>query len=224
MLIEINLLPGAKKKRAAAPGITLPDLGALVARVKDPLLIGAVASWVVAPAAIGYLFVTESGRRSALEDEFAALETEARRFQTLLNEKRRAERLRDSLATELQVIREIDGDRYVWPHILDEVARALPDYTWLDSLAVAPAPFGGAADTLPPPVRFRLDGRTSEIAAYTGFVRRLANSPWIGELEPGATRLVMEEGKALTAFSITGVFRQADSAYIQTVPLQESVR
>ena len=31
----------------------------------------------------------------------------------------------------MAIIQEIDAGRYVWPHILDEIARALPDYTWL---------------------------------------------------------------------------------------------
>ena len=29
---------------------------------------------------------------------------------------------------------QIDSDRYVWPHLLDEVSRNLPSYTWLTSL------------------------------------------------------------------------------------------
>src|SRR5206468_11756127 len=30
-----------------------------------------------------------------------------------------------------RVIRTIDGDRYVWPHLLDQVTKALPPYTWI---------------------------------------------------------------------------------------------
>ena len=51
----------------------------------------------------------------------------------------------------------MDGDRYVWPHLLDEVTRALPAYTWLVDLgpaiaapvAAAPAKHGAGhpADT-----------------------------------------------------------------------------
>ena len=31
----------------------------------------------------------------------------------------------------------IDEDRYIWPHILDEVSRALPPYTWITVLNLA---------------------------------------------------------------------------------------
>ena len=41
---------------------------------------------------------------------------------------------RDSIAQRVAIIQEIDQDRYSWPHLLDEVARALPDYTWLTEL------------------------------------------------------------------------------------------
>ena len=47
-MIEINLLPGPKKKKSAGPGfgVSLDDLKAMLATVKDPLLIGAVTAWV----------------------------------------------------------------------------------------------------------------------------------------------------------------------------------
>ncbi len=48
MKIEINLLPGARKKARGA-GLSLPDFSEIVARVKDPLLVGALAAWVAGP-------------------------------------------------------------------------------------------------------------------------------------------------------------------------------
>jgi Tfp pilus assembly protein PilN len=74
------------------------------------------------------------------------------------------------------------------------------------------------------PVRFTIDGRTSDIGAYTRFLRNLAASPWVGAVVPGANRTVVEDDKALTAFSITATFVQADSAFIRTVSVAESVR
>ena len=48
-MIEINLLPGAKRKRGGRGlKLGLPDLKALAATVKDPWLIACVAAWVVA--------------------------------------------------------------------------------------------------------------------------------------------------------------------------------
>ena len=33
------------------------------------------------------------------------------------------------------IIKQIDNDRFVWPHIMDEISRSMPPYTWLTSLA-----------------------------------------------------------------------------------------
>lgn len=227
MIIEVNLLGGTRKRKAGV-GISLPNIGELIKGVKDPMLLGAVAAWIVVGAAGGFFFVTMQARLSTLQEEQRVRAGEARRFSNLIIQKRRAEGLRDSLLLELQDIRRIDSDRYIWPHILEEVTKSLPDYTWLVSMnVVQTAPIPGAetaATQQPPAVRFMVDGRTSEIAAYTRFLRNLANSPWVTSVVPGANRTVVEDDKALTAFSITATFRQADSSFMRTVPVAESVR
>ena len=142
----------------------------------------------------------------------------------------------------------MDGDRYVWPHLLDEVTRALPAYTWLVDIgpagavahpgapaAAAPAPAGQPATAhadsgkagAPPPVpavQFEVNGRTVDIQAYTRFLRQLEASPWIVDVLPVSAQTIVEKERPVTAFTIRGTFRQADSAYIRTVPLSQSVR
>lgn len=227
MLIEINLLPGPKKKRGVAKGISLPQFGELVKKIKDPLLLGAVGAVVISFSLTGFLYTSQLRRLSKLEDQVQGVRSEATRFANMRAQKRKEERLRDSLVNELQTIRRIDGDRYIWPHILEEVTKALPDYTWIVGLnVVASAPAVGAGvDTLTEPsVQFAIDGRTSDISAYTRFLRQLSRSAWIERVRDGPTSTVFEDEKALTAFSINVTFKQADSAFIRTVPLQESVR
>ena len=227
MIIEGNLIGGPKTRKAGG-GISLPNFGALIKGVKDPLLLGAVGAWIVVGAAGGLFFVTMQARLSTLQEEERRVGAEARRFSNMIAQKRRAQGLRDSLLIELQSIRRIDSDRYVWPHVLEEVTKSLPDYTWLVSMnVVQTAPIVGTeTDTIQPPaaVQFMIDGRTPEISAYTRFLRNLANSPWVTNVVPGATRTVVEDDKALTAFSITATFRQADSSFMRTVPVAESVR
>ncbi len=227
MIIEVNLLGGPKKRKGGG-GISLPNIGELIKGVKDPLLLGAVGAWIVVGAAGGFLFVTMQAQLSTLQSEAQVIRAEARRFSNMIAQKRRAEGLRDSLMLELQDIRRIDSDRYIWPHVLEEVTKSLPDYTWLVSMnVVQTAPIPGAetdASQQQAAVRFMVDGRTSDISAYTRFLRNLANSPWVTNVVPGANRTVVEDDKALTAFSITATFRQADSSFMRTVPVVESVR
>ncbi|HWP37467.1 MAG TPA: hypothetical protein VNL18_07945, partial [Gemmatimonadales bacterium] len=68
-MIEINLLPGPKKKKAAGAGFQMPDFSALVAKVKDPLLLAAVGGWIVAAVVIGLIFTMESRKLAGLEEE-----------------------------------------------------------------------------------------------------------------------------------------------------------
>ena len=78
--------------------------------------------------------------------------------------------------------------------------------------------------TAVPAVNFQVEGRTSEIASYTTFLRRLAASPWLTNVVEGPATTVVEDEKAIRAFSVTATFRSADSAFIRTIPVTESVR
>lgn len=227
-MIHINLLPGPRKKRSI--GFTMPKFGDFTASVKDPMLLAAGAAIVLSGAFIGGLWLQEKTRLDNLRPAAQDLRVEERNYRTLINEKRRMEMLRDSLITQLESIRNIDQDRYVWPHILDEVARAMPDFTWLvnlDFIQSQPAmdpttglPVEGAR----PPVRFSIEGRTSDMQAYTRFYRQLGQSPWLTDLRLGATQTVQEEERNIVSFQIEGTFQMADSAFIRTIPVTEDIR
>ncbi len=223
-MIRINLVPGPQKRRAGG-GLQLPSVSDILGKIKDPLLIGAIASWVVVLGIVGAIWFTQGRSLAELEARESDVQNEARRFRTLINQKRRESDTRDSLVAELNAIREIDSDRFVWPHVLEEVTKALPDFTWLVSLDVIAAPLDDLADsTVKPPVRFTVNGRTSDLSAYTRFVSQLTSSPWVRTAEFGAVQSVIEEDRPVQAFTVTVTYQTADSAYIRTVPLQASVR
>ena len=223
-MIRINLVPGPQKRRAGG-GFQLPSVSDLIGKIKDPLLLGAIASWVVVVGVVSALWFTQGGALAELEARESEVQNEARRFRTLILQKRRESDTRDSLVAELDAIREIDSDRFVWPHVLEEVTKALPDFTWLVSLDVIASPLDDLADTaVKPPVQFQVSGRTSDLSAYTRFVSQLTSSPWVRTAEFGAVQSVIEEERPVQAFTVTVTFQTADSAYIRTVPLQASVR
>jgi Tfp pilus assembly protein PilN len=224
-MIRINLVPGPQKKRRGGPSFSFAAVGELLTKVRNPLLLATVAAWVVALVIVGGLWVLQSRQLSGLQAEQERTAGEARRFNTLIREKRKAERLRDSLVRELDAIREIDRERFVWPHVMEEVTKALPDYTWLVSLEAMQPTFEDAADsTAKPPVRFTIAGRTPDLSAYTRFVSQLVASPWVEHAEFGPVQAVVEDEKSVQSFTVTVTFRTADSAYIRTAPVQESVR
>lgn len=223
-MIEINLLPGKKK---AAPGagfkLRLPNFSGLIASVTNPWLLAASVAWVLLLVGGGALFVTSKARLAVLNSRLQAVQVEKQRFDAVIAQKRQSEKMRDSLLAEIIVIRRIDADRYVWPHILDQVTKALPPYSWLNTITVMPG--GTSADTTGiPPVRFIVTGSTVDIQAYTTFLRQLAASPWFTDVMPASSQTVVEQDRPVTAFTISARYRIADSVYIHTVPLTQALR
>src|SRR5690349_2615802 len=141
-MIEVNLLPGQKKKQAGGGAkFKLPDFKSLLASIKDPWLIAAVVSWIVIGGGALGLFLLDSAKKVLLDSKVTQAQHDADRFSIQISEKRALERKRDSLVVEINVIRQIDGQRYVWPHLMDQITKALPPYTWLqDMMQTASAP------------------------------------------------------------------------------------
>ena len=73
-MIEVNLLPG-KKKAAKGTGMQLamPDFKGLIAQVKDPWLIGAIAAWVIVGGGGAALFIAERARLAAAESRLESV-------------------------------------------------------------------------------------------------------------------------------------------------------
>jgi Tfp pilus assembly protein PilN len=254
-MITVNLRPGKRRKRSGASfnfrGMLdrFRDLGT---RVKDPLLLAAVGGWVCVLGFLGFVYLNNMRQLYSLEPRLEQARTENKRFKTFIADKRRQEQIRDSLLAQITVIRDVDGDRYIWPHLLDEVTKALPAYTWLVDLgsttptmkpraraarparpgktptaktaAAAKADSAAAADSAEKALEFQLNGRTIDIQAYTRFLRQLEASPWIENVVPVSAQTIVEEERPVTAFTIKAAYRLADSAYIRTVPFSQSVR
>jgi type IV pilus assembly protein PilN len=236
-MITVNLRPGQKRKRAGNNPFKglLDNFRDLGTKVKDPLLLAAVGGWICVLSVLGFIYLNTARQLYTLEPRLEQARSENRRFKTFLADKRRQEKIRDSLLAQITVIRNVDGDRYVWPHLLDEVTKALPAYTWLvDMGPIAAAPSStpppktkadSAADTMAAPaLAFQLNGRTIDIQAYTRFLRQLEASPWIENVTPVSAQTIVEKERPVTAFSIRATFSRADSAYIRTAPFSQSVR
>jgi Tfp pilus assembly protein PilN len=241
-MIEINLLPGAgKKARGKAGG---PDVGSKVAsvaaQIKQPYLILCVVCIMLAGGVIGVMYK----RQQDASEELTTIEQkqvqDSTRYAAVLLEKRKAETRRDSVMHTLNIIKTIDNNRFVWPHIMDEISRAMPQYTWLTSLEQTSAvQIVGMVDTTvknnkkkraeiedepAPKLTFRISGNTVDIQALTRFMKLLEASPFIQNVQLEKSDLAMVDGKDVTEFSLTAEYQQPDSTAIRTIPLTLSVR
>jgi Tfp pilus assembly protein PilN len=244
-MITVNLKPGQRRKRGGNPLKGMLDklsvFRELSAKVKDPLLMGALGAWVLVIALLSMIYLNNLRQLYVLEPRLEQARSENRRFKAFLADKRRQEKIRDSLLAQITVIRSVDGDRYIWPHLLDEITKALPAYTWLVDLAATATPRPEPAEKKPtskgkaskdsvttppppPPLSFQINGRTIDIQAYTRFLRQLEASPWIMDVTPVSAQTVVEKERPVTAFTIRATYNRADSAYIRTAPFSQSVR
>jgi len=217
-MIAINLLPGAKRKRGAkGAGIKLPDVAALLGAIKEPWMVAAAVAWLLV-IGLGALYVKRDGAVGALVPKLAAAKRDSVRLAGILNQRARLERRRDSLLTEIEVIRDIDRDRYVWPHILDAVTKALPDYTWLSDLAGRTSEGDSAGSS------FTIQGKTAgEAQAVTRFMRNLSDSPFIQGVTLVSSGMVSEQGRDLTSFTINARYHEPPLSILTTEPLAATV-
>lgn len=225
-MITINLRPGARRQAQRGPAFA--GLGAsftaLRSRVKEPWLAAALAAWVLVLTFFGYVFVSTSAKLHTLVPEVEAAHAEYDRYQDFVMQKRREENVRDSILAQIGTITSVDQERYTWPHLLDDIGGAVPDFTWLTEVSVLPVAAATASDSgQASPVNFRLVGRTSDLQNYTAFLRRLEDSPWITNVLPVEAKTVVEGNRALTSFIIQATYTRADADHIRTVPVIESV-
>jgi Tfp pilus assembly protein PilN len=243
-MIEINLLPGTGKKSKSKAGGSSVDMGAtfrgFASKVTDPFLLGAVASGVLAAAAIGALYTQQIARQKSLDDKERRAVKDSIQYAVVVKSIRRAQAQRDSVVRQLNIIKVIDNNRFVWPHVMDEVSRALPPYTWLTSMqqtnststpdAGAPAPpprrKGENADSVAAaqPVQLQIIGNTVDIQALTRFMKALEASPFLENVTLVKTTVIPVEGKEVTEFQLTSTYQQPDSALVKRVPVTLSVR
>lgn len=253
MMIQINLLPGARKGTKGSAGLSLPSsFSAVGGSVRDPWLLAAAASVVIAVSTVGVLFTAQSARAGEVGERLERALRDSTRYEKVLSARAKLAAERDSVYRQLQIIRTIDDNRYNWAHILDEVSRALPAYTWLTSLeqtSDAPLPPGGdsavtaaapaaaaaakkeakakaVADTIAVhhPLEFKLVGQTVDIQALTMFMRQLESSPFIQKVALTKSEIVIVDSKDVTQFELKAEYEVPPKGVIQTTPLVVPVR
>lgn len=233
-MIEINLLPGARKKTKATGGGggSSVDVRALFAqlgeRFKDPWLGVAVGGLAVGLLAVGAMWFFQSRTETALLEQEQIAVQDSARFDAVVKATRRAQAQRDSIMRQMAIIAAIDRERFVWPHILDEVSRALPTYTWLRSVvqtnaAATASPEAVAAGTAPK-VAVRVIGITVDLQALTIFVKQLEASDFLENVTIVGTQATVAEGKQVTEFTVDLQYQTPPESAVRTVPLTIAVR
>jgi len=196
-VIEVNLHPtGGRPGRRRRPGLSAPawiGRGPGSSGGRDPWTVAAITAFVLSVLAIGGMWFTQRSNAADLE---VRLE-EAREDSTRLADLRV---LSDSLIDRerqirerLELVKALDEGRFVWPHLLDEVSRALPEYTWLTAVRV---------ETPLPELAVQLDGIAANPLAVTRFVRNLQSSDYVKQVRIMGSQRAEVENVAAQAFKL----------------------
>lgn len=213
-MIEVNLLPGGKKRSKARKGLPV-GLPALKGFPTDRWVQVAIGLGTVAILSMGWLFF---GLRSEEEEVRVAVDEavqDSARFADLIRQVDGLIARRDSIITRVDIIQRIDQGRYVWPHLMDELARALPDYTWLTEFVEV----GGGLDG----VRVELQGRAGNPFALAVFMEQIEASPYMRGVRLIQSEQAVEASGGLNrivyAFRIEFEYEAPPIELIETVPL-----
>lgn len=213
-MIEVNLLPGSQSKgrtrRRASRGLALPS-----GLPGDRWVVGSAVAVLVCLIGIGWMHLSVAGEAEELALEIEAAQEDSVRFAGLIERTEAMQARRDSIARRVSVIQEIDGSRFVWPHIMDEVARALPEYTWLSRIQQV---------TAGEPIILRIEGRAGTYFALTALMEALEDSPFLTGVALLSADQVSLDGtgsmeRRVYSFSLETQYRAPPAGLIETEPL-----
>lgn len=211
-MIEVNLLPGGKKRaaRGKRKAFALRKLGV---PPKDRWVLGAVVMSVATLGAIGWMFFTVGSRTEEAGVRLEAALADSARYSEQMARTTSLLAARDSIVQRVAVIQEIDQGRYVWPHVMDELSRALPDYIWIlqvQQISGGPSP------------HVRVVGQAGSIEALTVFMDQLESSPFLSAVRTIGTTQVLAENQLIYRYELEMDYEQPPMEFLETVPLLET--
>ncbi|HEV2145892.1 MAG TPA: PilN domain-containing protein [Longimicrobiaceae bacterium] len=230
-MIEINLLPAGEKKRRAAgrPGASR-SAPALPKFSGDPYMLGLGSLAVLLLVGMGFMYWRVDTGRAEVETRIEEARQDSVRFASTIQLVEAMESRQDTIESKIEVIRGVDSRRYIWPHILDEISRAVPPYTWLTKVVALDAPpppapvtaaDSAAAKKPQAPVgpAFSLEGNTGSTQALTRFMKSLEASPFIREVTLVTSEQVSTGGRTYQKFTLEARYEVPDSSFVETVPV-----
>jgi Tfp pilus assembly protein PilN len=217
-VIEVNLLPGGKKSAPRGdPFAFFKNLGAKKGGggggdARDPYVLFFAAAAAILLGYVAYSFLGLRSEREELEVRLEEQRQDSIRLAAVIEQTNALTARRDSIAARVAIIQEIDADRYVWAHVLDEVGAAVPEFVWLGEVA-----YGGDN-----PLTVRIGGRAGSTFAVTNFMRRLEASRFLSGVQLQDMQLQPSEANQsdlVQVFELMVQFEMPPLEELETVPL-----
>lgn len=138
---------------------------------RDGWIIGSALVVLISLGLAAYFALSIRTRAAGLEAALQAALADSVRSTALIGKMRTLEARRDSIAARVAIIQEIDGRRYLWPRLMDEVAGVLPEEAWLTRFAQVTSEEATAG--------FEVEGMARDNFSLTRFWNGMESSPFI---------------------------------------------
>jgi len=216
-MIEVNLLPesqrsrgsGKRAKKSAKSSSRGFDLGG---QGRNPWSAALLLAGLVLPLAAGFLWWTQRAEAAALQTRLDEATAEASRLADLRAVSDSLTARREEIRERVALVEQLDRNRFVWPHMLDEISRALPRLAWLSSLRqISPLPDVGV----------QVQGIAANPLAITEYVRNLEASDYITDVRIlGTQKQGLEDGElTVQAFTLTVRFTEPAAGIQRSEPI-----
>lgn len=218
-MIEVNLLPGGKKGSAGGFSFNFDAIkkfgrggGGGGGSGFDPYQGFFAVAAIIAFGYMGFTFMSLRSETEELGVQLEAAVQDSVRNAAIIRRTNELQARGDSIQERVQIIQEIDAGRFTWPHVLDEVAAAVPDYTWLREVLYQ-------SDN---PLTIRVTGRAGSIFSITNFMRRLELSRFLRAVTTETIQQVPSDANPddlVYLFEITMTYESPPIEELETVPL-----
>lgn len=199
-MVRVNLLsPPDRKKRTGIGAVALPSAPRLPVVSNVPLpLVGSLLALVLLAGAV-FLYFDQNRRVAAIEERIDAAKQDSTRYSRAIERIREIESSQGAIVARIEAIQTVDQGRFRWAHTLEEVSRALPEYTWLTSMT--------RKDELGEN-QIEITGVTYSNLTLTQFMTGLESSPYLENVGLiGSTRSQVD-GVDVTSFALVASYVQ----------------
>ncbi|MGB9720081.1 MAG: PilN domain-containing protein [bacterium] len=197
-MIKIDLSPSPKKAKAAkakpakpgAPAVKLPSikLGALY-----------IFGIAVVVIIIALFLIIQSTKMGGLNRNITELRTRLDELKVYVATVDSLKKREKELMALISPIRELNQNRFLIAHILDEVSARIPEFTWLTMLNVSAQ-------------NINIKGTTASNLLVADFMNRLEESPYIANVDLTVLEKKTVEKQEMMEFTLTA------SVKIDTIP------
>lgn len=215
-MIEVNLHPDEERDRTAGGpdfSLSLPDLegfGGLEALRSDPWHASFLIFLVLVPLVVGLMWYQQSSRAGTLETRLEEARADSARLADLRALSDSITARRSEIRDRIDLVQELDQNRFAWAHLMDELSRALPPEAWLTEI--------NRRSPLPD-LAVEVSGAAASALIITDFVQALEASRFFGEVRIVDSQRTETGGIQGQAFTLQVFYTPPPSSAVETRPM-----